>query len=80
MPPQMSVNGLALVSRSRADVRSSEIGFSVTGSITIIPKPSSPPHRPTMRPWESNAIVAHSRMPYEADFTLRFFPSGPLTW
>ena len=76
----MSVKGLAPVSRLRAEVRSSEIGFSVTGSITIMVKPSRPPHRPTMRPWESNAIVAHSRTPYDADFTLRLLPSGPLTW
>ena len=79
MPPQMSVNGLALVTRLRAEVRSSETGLSVTGSITIIPKPSRPPHRPTMRPCESNAIVAHSRTPYDADFTVSLFPSGPLT-
>ncbi len=75
----MSVNGLAPASRLRAEVRSSSIGFSVTGSITIIEKPSRPPHRPTMRPWESNAIVAHSRTPYDAEVTLRLRPSGPLT-
>ena len=33
-----------------------------------------------MRPRESNAIVAHSRMPYDADFTWSLRPNGPLTW
>ena len=80
MPPQMSVKGFALVARLRADVRISEIGLSVRGLITIMLKPSRPPHRPTMRSRESNAMVAHSRTPYDADFTFRLLPSGPLTW
>jgi hypothetical protein len=46
-----------------SELRTSVIGLSVFGSITISVNPSSPPQSPTIRPLESNAIVAHSRMP-----------------
>ena len=59
----MSVSGLAPLVRSRADTRSSSITLRVTGLITIIVKPSRPPQSPTIRSWESKAMVAHSRTP-----------------
>ena len=59
----MSVNGFLPLVRSRAEVCSCETACRVTGSITISSKPSSPPHSPTIRPCESNAMVAHSRDP-----------------
>jgi hypothetical protein len=74
----MSVNGLAPEARSRVEVFSWEIGRSVCGSITIIRKPSRPPQSPTIRPCESNAMVAHSRRPYDENFTCGSIPSGPL--
>ena len=59
----MSVSGLAPLARSRVEIRSSSITLRVTGLITIIVKPSSPPQSPTIRPCESKAMVAHSRTP-----------------
>jgi hypothetical protein len=80
VPPQMSVNGFCRVSRLRLDVlRSAPMVLSVVGSISRSLNPSSPPHNPTMRPCESKAMVAHSETPYDAERTLRFLPSGPLT-
>ena len=73
----MSVNGFLPLVRSRAEVCSCVIGCRVTGSITISSNPSSPPHRPTIRPCESKAMVAHSRTPYDAVLICRSVPQRP---
>ena len=59
----MSVNGFERESRLRPGIGSSVIGASVTGLISIIMKPSSPPQSASIRPCASKVTVAHSRTP-----------------
>jgi hypothetical protein len=59
----MSVNGFRPDVASRPGMDSSEIGSRVSGSISIIVKPSSPPQSASIRPRESKVTVAHSRSP-----------------
>ena len=59
----MSVNGFRPDVASRPGMVSSEIGSRVSGWMSIMVKPSRPPHNATIRPSESNVIVAHSRTP-----------------
>lgn len=59
----MSVNGFFGSVTSRPGIASSAMGCSVSGSISIIVKPSTPPQSASIRPWLSKVTVAHSRMP-----------------
>ena len=59
----MSVSGFRPEVASRPGIASSEMGSSVLGWMSIMVNPSRPPHRATIRPFESKVIVAHSRTP-----------------